>query len=161
MLPACGRSSPRIALSKVVLPEPFGPITPRKSPRSTAKSSRSRMRLLPYPSVTPLIRSNSFGMAGQRLRELAHDVVDHRDVVGLLRVAADRDVQVEVGDPGLLRDQLRDRHVVVRLSDDEFHMLALGNLDHLLDSRGRRSEPGLALDRGRDRELERACEVAP
>ena len=35
-----GRSSPATSLSSVVFPAPFGPITPTRSPRCTAASSR-------------------------------------------------------------------------------------------------------------------------
>ncbi len=35
MVPAVGLSCPRISLSSVVLPQPFGPIRPILSPRST------------------------------------------------------------------------------------------------------------------------------
>ena len=41
-LPSVGASSPASTRSSVVLPEPFGPVTSRKSPRSSWTSTRGR-----------------------------------------------------------------------------------------------------------------------
>src|SRR5216684_2841602 len=47
--PLVGYSSPRISLTVVDLPEPFGPSNPKTSPRRTSKSTLSTARALGRP----------------------------------------------------------------------------------------------------------------
>src|SRR5436309_10533946 len=52
--PASGRQKPAMQLNRVVLPEPFGPISPTISPSRTAKSTPSTATRPPKRLVTPL-----------------------------------------------------------------------------------------------------------
>ena len=42
-VPDCGRSSPAIAISKVDLPEPDGPVSPTEDPRAMVKEMLFRI----------------------------------------------------------------------------------------------------------------------
>src|ERR1700730_4794255 len=66
--PASGASAPAIMLNSVVLPAPFGPITAKMSPGSTAKptswTARSPLKLLDRPAT-----SSSGAMSRPAIRE--------------------------------------------------------------------------------------------
>src|SRR5712691_10290750 len=49
ILPASGRRAPAIRLNSVVLPEPFGPMTPSSSPSSSVKLTSFTDRTPPKP----------------------------------------------------------------------------------------------------------------
>src|SRR6516162_7508061 len=63
--PASGRSMPPIRLSKVVLPEPDGPITATKSPAAIENSRSSKIVIVSLPLVKRLPRwmSRTSGMS--------------------------------------------------------------------------------------------------
>ena len=53
MAPASGASAPAIRLNSVVLPAPFGPISPVMVPASIARSTPSTARRLPNALTSP------------------------------------------------------------------------------------------------------------
>jgi len=57
MLPASSGSTPRIARSKVLFPEPFGPINPTKAPFATSRSISLSASRSPNRTDTPFSRS--------------------------------------------------------------------------------------------------------
>ena len=57
MLPAVGVSAPEMQLNAVVLPEPFGPMSPRISPGLTSKDTEFSAVNPPNRLVSPLIVS--------------------------------------------------------------------------------------------------------
>ncbi len=59
--PAVGGNRPQIRLTIVLLPEPFGPIRPRISPRATARSTPSTARTPPKCLVRPLQLKHRLG----------------------------------------------------------------------------------------------------
>src|SRR5258705_11121463 len=63
MRPAVGSTKPAIRLSVVVFPQPDGPRRERNSPSSTARSSASTARTLPYARVQPWSSTTAFGTA--------------------------------------------------------------------------------------------------
>ena len=67
MRPAVGVRWPDIMLMKVVLPAPFGPITQRTSPVSSAKSTLSLATRPRNRLVRPSVRSSSITAALPRL----------------------------------------------------------------------------------------------
>jgi len=52
-VPVVSGARPRIDLSSVLLPEPFGPITPTSVPGGIARSTSSSTMPAPYPALTP------------------------------------------------------------------------------------------------------------
>src|SRR6478672_3751051 len=52
MRPPSGRSAPAMRLNSVVLPEPFGPITPSSSPACRVKPTSRTARTPPKPFVS-------------------------------------------------------------------------------------------------------------
>src|SRR5882724_11470570 len=63
MRPAVGSTKPAIRLSVMVFPQPDGPRRERNSPSSTARSSASTARTLPYARVQPWSSTTAFGTA--------------------------------------------------------------------------------------------------
>src|SRR3954465_8934269 len=59
ILPVSGRCAPAIAFSSVLLPEPFGPISPWKLPGRTVTSTPSKA--LSAPKRLPTSRTSSSG----------------------------------------------------------------------------------------------------
>src|SRR5436190_16197588 len=61
MVPRSGRSSPVIRLKSVVLPAPFGPMTSRRSPGSTTRSTVAVTRSPPNDFSSPRTASAVMG----------------------------------------------------------------------------------------------------
>src|SRR5437763_987309 len=91
MVPAVGASAPEIALNRVVLPAPFGPMMARRSPDLTESVTPSTAR-----NASNATRIELDGLAQRRIVELGlEDRVDQgRAVVGLAAELLDR-----AGDP--------------------------------------------------------------
>ncbi len=65
MVPAVGATSPASALKKVLLPAPFGPISPMMSPAATLRLAPSTARKAPKLLVTPRAsRSTAHRLSG-------------------------------------------------------------------------------------------------
>src|SRR5437763_9438795 len=62
MVPASGSSMPLTQLKSVVLPAPFGPMSPRISPRLTTNDTSSRART--PPKCTETWATSSSGISG-------------------------------------------------------------------------------------------------
>src|SRR6266436_8988651 len=73
ILPASGRRAPAIRLNSVVLPEPFGPMTPSSSPSCSVKLTSLTARTPPKPldsrSTSRRGTSRVSAVAGSTLRE--------------------------------------------------------------------------------------------
>src|SRR5205823_12961105 len=57
------RITPTSPLRRVLLPEPFGPMTDTTSPGATRTETSRMIGSPPYPAVTPSARSNGPGRA--------------------------------------------------------------------------------------------------
>ena len=56
-MPDCGLTKPEMQLNSVVLPAPFGPITPSTSPPATPSETLSSAVIPPKRTVTPCTAS--------------------------------------------------------------------------------------------------------
>src|SRR5579862_9731865 len=77
---------PRIALSAVVLPAPFGPMSPRIRPSSTRKSTPSRAMLVPKALWRP--RASMHVMASVLLLEAFRGLASGSGIQEFLRFQA-------------------------------------------------------------------------
>src|SRR5438045_303509 len=71
MCPEDGRNTPVRQLKNVLLPAPFGPITARTSPRSTAKLTRLSAVRPPKRTVRSLVASNGPAASGKNSSKAA------------------------------------------------------------------------------------------
>src|ERR1700732_5466276 len=106
MLPASGRRSPEIDLTKVDFPAPLAPNRVTISPRSSFRSTFCRTGLRPYPTETDL--SSRSGMV------LASQIgLDHLLVVLNCRRCSRGDDGAGIDDDDLVGDIHHQRHVVL------------------------------------------------
>src|SRR5687767_9725663 len=66
MLPRVGTSSPRMTLNSVVLPVPFRPMTPHRSPRATVNETSSKIVEAPNSTASPPAEICVMGGASSR-----------------------------------------------------------------------------------------------
>src|SRR3954467_435659 len=132
----------------VVLPAPFGPTSPRKSPSGTSNVTFVSTARRPYPSVAPSNRISEGIDLSLEHRGESGDVVFHeRDVIvdRFSAQTADRWRRDQHLAANLLSDQIRHLPLVERLLENDLRARRLGVANDLVHvrRRGRNARLGL------------------